>query len=46
MRKLLLVVFIGLVLVMNLYGIVNEVIDFYEVKFADEVNGCTIVCVE
>lgn len=46
MRKLLLVIFIGLVLAMNLYGIVNEAIDIYEEKFADEIKGYTIVQVE
>lgn len=46
MRKLLLVIFIGLVLAMNLYGIVNEAIDIYEEKFADEIKGYTIVHVE
>ena len=46
MRKLLLGVFIGLVLAINLYGIVNEAIDIYEERFADEIKSYTIVHVE
>lgn len=46
MRKLLLVLLVGLVLAMNLYGIVNEIISYCEDNYAKEVNGCTIVYVE
>ena len=38
MKKFLLVVFIGIVLVMNLYGLVNEVISMYEAKQAENVD--------
>lgn len=46
MRKLLLVLLIGLVLAMNLYGIVNELVSYYEENCVREINGCTIVYME
>lgn len=46
MRKLLLVTLLGIVLAMNLYGVINEVISYYENNHVKEVNGCIIVHME
>ena len=46
MRKLLLVTLLGIVLAMNLYGIINEIISYYETNYVGEINGCTIVHME
>lgn len=47
MKKFLLVIFIGIVLVINLYGIVNEIISSYEAKNTEEIHrGYTIVYME
>lgn len=47
MKKFLLVIFIGMVLVINLYGIVNKIISIYEANIAEEIDkGYTIVYME
>lgn len=47
MKKFLLVVLIGMVLAFDMYGIVNDIIDYYESKNIVEVDkGYTIVYVE
>ena len=47
MKKFLLVVFIGMVLAINLYGLVNKVISYYESQQVEEINkGYTIVYME
>ena len=47
MKKLLLVSFIGLVLAINIYGLVNKIISIYEAKNVEEMyKGYTIVYTE
>ena len=47
MRKLLLVTLLGMVLAINLYGLINELISNYEMKHVEEINkGYTIVYME
>lgn len=47
MKKFLLVTLIGMVLAINIYGIVNEIIDYYEESNQVEVyKGYTVVYME
>ena len=47
MKKFLLVVFMGIVLAMNLYALVNNIVSNYDVQNLERVeNGCTVVYVE
>lgn len=47
MKKFLLVVFVGLVLAMNLYGIVNKIMSIYEESNVEEIDkGYTVVYME
>ena len=47
MKKFILVLFIGMVLAINLYGIVNKIISYYEANSVEEVyKGYTTVYVE
>ena len=47
MKKFLLVVLVGIVLAFDVYGIVNDIIDYYESKSVEEVyKGYTTVYVE
>ena len=36
MKKFLLVTFIGMVLAINLYGLINKIINFYEAQNVEE----------
>lgn len=47
MKKFLLVVLIGMVLAFDMYGIVNDIIDYYESKNIVEIDkGYTTVYME
>lgn len=47
MRKMLLVTLIGMVLAMNLYGLINQIISDYEARHVEEIDkGYTIVYME
>ena len=47
MRKFLLVTLLGLVLAMNLYGIITKLISDYEAKNVEEIDkGYTVVYME
>lgn len=47
MKKFLLVTFIGMVLAINLYGLINKIMDVYEAQKVDAVDkGYTVVYME
>lgn len=47
MKKFLLVLFVGMVLAINMYGIVNKIMDYYEESNQVEIyKGYTTVYVE
>lgn len=46
MRKMLLVTLIGMVLAINLYGFVNDIVDYYKAKEVENNKGYTVVYVE
>lgn len=47
MKKFILAVFIGMVLAINLYGVVNNIMTYYESKDVAEINkGYTFVYME